>query len=249
MRILKISLILLSLITAGISCQPVKEKKFPGTDTLKIQTNAGMSGPLIEILFIKGPEHNHPLMAAWIEDTNHRYLQTLYVSRSIGTGIFPKKQTRAGAWEPGEQRRPAALPVWSHAYGYRSNDGLYLPDPLHPLPDAVTGATPRGNFLLQSPVRGDLPDVADLYFEINQSWDWNHYWHNNAFPGDKEYATSAQPSLVYQARINLRPGSGPYEMKVLGHGHPSGQDGVVVRDVSTFTTALQIAKKISVVIK
>jgi len=249
MKRIILPLAVLSFIILGGSCHPVKEKTPSITDTLTIITNQTGSGVTVDLHFTKGTEHNHPLMAVWIEDTNHHYLQTLYVSRSIATGIYPKKITDAGAWAPGEQRRPAALPVWSHAYGYVSTDGLFLPDPAHPVPDAYTGATPQGDFELRAKTEKGTPKIVDLYFEINQSWDWNETWHNSAFPGDNEYATSAQPSLVYHARIALLSGTGPYWLEPNGHGHPSGKDGKTYSDLSTFTTALQIAKKITVVIK
>jgi hypothetical protein len=37
-----------------------------------------------------------------------------------------------------------------------------------------------------------------------------------------------------------------YIMQPIGHSHPSGKDGEMVRDLSTLTTALQIADSIVV---
>ncbi len=214
-----------------------------------IRTNLNGDGPMIEIQFFRGEEHNHPLIAAWVEDTNRKYIQTLFISESIATSIFDHSKNPAGKWEPGEVRRPAALPVWSHAYGYVSSDGYYLPDPQHKAPDAVTGPTPSADFKLEALTNKPLPSVIDVYLELNQSWDWNHYWNNHAFPGDKAYESSAQPSLIYRARIELNKIPVSMEMQIVGHGDFSGRDGLIYKETETMTTALEIAKKILVQIK
>ncbi len=63
--------------------------------------------------------------------------------------------------------------------------------------------------------------------------------------GDKEYKTSSQPALVYAADIDTNT-TAEVEMKPIGHSHYSGKDGSLTTDLSTITTALKIAKHISV---
>jgi hypothetical protein len=82
--------------------------------------------------------------------------------------------------------------------------------------------------------------------EINQPWDWNEYWTNTKYPEDENYKTSSQPSLVYRVTIDLNSGVKEYSMKPVGHGHYSGMDGSLTTDLSTLTTALEIAKSITV---
>ena len=53
-----------------------------------LKTNEGFKSLPITVVFDAGPAHNHPLMAIWIEDTGGRYLETLYVAKSIGV-VFP----------------------------------------------------------------------------------------------------------------------------------------------------------------
>ena len=169
------------------------------------------------------------------------------MSACFGKGIFDhSKKNHEGKWEPGELRRPAALPVWSHAYGYLSKDGYYLPDPEHPVSDAISGPTPPGDFILESKTSQGLPQTVDIYLELNQSWDWNHYWNNNAFPGDQAYESSAQPSLVYKARIHLNQNADGIPMQLAGHGHYSGRDGNIYPETGNFTTALKIAGSITI---
>lgn len=199
--------------------------------------------------FEKGNKHNYPLMALWITDTNNNYLQTLYVAESIARGIFKHGETSTGKWLPGPIRRPAALPVWAHSRGVPEDDSLFLPTVNTPIADAYTGATPLNDFVIHLKVQDTSVHIFNVYFEINQSWDWNEYWTNNKFPDDEDYKTSCQPSLVYHARINTEDSQGIYELKLIGHGHYSGDDGEIYPDLSTFTTALEITAKAYVVLR
>ncbi len=200
----------------------------------------------LEILFERGKEHNHPLMAIWIEDLDSNYIQTLYVAKSIAKGVFRHGDPSTGRWKPGPIRRPAALPYWGHQRGVQAGDGYFIPDQDDPMPDALTGATPKNNFVLQSHTPADVNHKFRLLFEINQSWNWNEYWTNNKFPDDEHYMTSSQPAIVYEAFIDLEDGKYEYEMKAIGHSHWSGKDGRLFTDLSTITTALEIAESIKV---
>jgi hypothetical protein len=211
--------------------------------------NPDGKGPQISFEFIKGKSFNSPLFAIWVEDEKGNFLQTLYVSESIGKGIFQHGQTSEGKWMPGEIRRPAALPYWGHRRGIRAADGLYLPDPKNPIPDAYTGPTPPGDFKLVSNMDIANPGKFTIYFEINQTWDWNEYWTNNKYPDDEEYKTSCQPAIVYRADIDMGNLSPLYEMKIIGHSHYSGKTGELFSDLSTLTTALHIAQNIKITVK
>ena len=246
--------VFLILLLTGIpvlfvnSCKTSRLSKLPDLfDTLYTSHNG--TGSTIELVFEKGKEHNYPLMAAWVTDTLNKNIQTLYVSESIAKGVFKHGESSKGKWLPGERRRPAALPVWSHNRGVKEMDGLYVPTIKTPIPDAYTGATPLTNFVLFSNLENNSIKVFDIYFEINQTWDWNEFWTNNKYPQDEEYKTSCQPSLVYYARINLNENQKEYDLKLIGHGHYSGADGRIFPDVSTFTTALEITSRVYVVIR
>ncbi len=213
-------------------------------DTL--QTHYHPAGYPLTLTFTRGEEHNHPLMAVWIEDLDSNYMQTLYVAESIGKGVFRHGDASTGRWKPGPVRRPAALPYWGHQRGVRADDGYYLPTREDPVPDAVTGATPKNSFVLKSHTPGEDLRRFRLLFEINQSWNWNEYWTNSKFPDDEHYMTSSQPAIVYQAIIDLDDGQDKYELTPIGHSHWSGKDGRLFTDLSTITTALEIAGPISV---
>jgi len=211
-----------------------------------IKTNIEATGTEITLNFSKGSAHNYPMMAAWLEDENGNYLQTLYVNQSVAKGYFNYADKKEGEWKPGPLVRPAALPVWSHKRGVKSDEGHYMPTQNSPMPDAVTSATPKAGFILESKSDKQLTGKFRVMFEINQSWDWNEFWTNNKFPDDDEYKTSAQPSVVYAVEIDPENPQDSYEMKPIGHGHYSGKDGSINSDLKTITSALKIADKITV---
>ncbi|MFW5644973.1 MAG: hypothetical protein ACOCZL_03590 [Bacteroidota bacterium] len=241
------SLFFLLIITTIFGACKSKKIQVQPPDIYLYNTNAG--GPQITIHFKKGKAHNHPLMAIWIEDMQGNFEQTLYVAESIGKGVFQHGDASSGKWMPGELRRPAALPVWSHRRGIQADDGLYLPTPEDPVPDAITGPTPPQSFIIKSKLEN--PDLRQflVFFEINQTWDWNEFWTNNKYPDNQEYKTSAQPALVYKAIVVLNSGLKEYPMKLVGHSHYAGEDGRIYEDLSTFTTALRIAEEIKVIVE
>jgi len=242
------------LMTMVHSCSPTRE---PG-QVLHRRTLLEDSAPEVirtfptgferpvEIVFHRGRAHNHPLMAIWLEDMDGNYLQTLYVAESIGKGYFRHGDPSSGRWMPGPVRRPAALPYWGHQRGIQAPDGYYLPTREDPVPDALTGPTPSGSFVLASSLPPGDGTPVRILLEINQSWDWNRHWTNNKFPEDPHYKSSSQPALVYEAVI--QPGDSPREvpMQPIGHSHWSGASGELFPGLETLTTALEIAREIVV---
>lgn len=207
------------------------------------------SGSTLVINFQKGKEFNHPLFALWLADEDGKYIQTLYVSESIGKGVFVHGKIDEGQWKPGEIERPAALAYWVHQRNFRNEKNGLLPTPQTPVIDAYTGATPQNSFILEVTTEQVLKGKYKLMLELNQSWDWNSYWHNNRYPDDEEYKTSCQPAIIYSADINTEDSDEEIILKPLGHSHYSGADGTLYKDLSTLTTALKIAKIITVKIK
>ena len=239
--------ILMVIIPAVITqaYEPQKRRKAPVV-AQKITTNISGLGVAMELFFTSGEEFNHPLMAVWLETVDGEYIQSLYVAESMAKGFFSYGDKSSGKWQPGVVRRPAALPYWSHQRGVQEADGLYIPTTTTPLPDAYSGATPKGDFTLNTRSDKPLNGKFRVVFEINQSWDWNEYWSNNKYPDDPEYKTSSQPSVVYAVTIDPNSDITEYFMNPIGHGHYAGADGVLYTDLSTITTALCIAEAIKI---
>jgi hypothetical protein len=243
--------LLFAIVVLSVSCKNMKTAPADGESAEMINLDSGKLVPEVLIVdFTKGKFHNHPLMAVWAEDLHGNYLETFFVAKSIGTGIFDKASGGGGKWLPGPVRRPAALPYWAFKRGVKEADGLYIPTPQTAIPDAIAGATPKSDFrLIAKPTLPNFPKVFNLLFEINQSWDWNQYWTNSMFPDEPEYKTSSQPSLILSVRVNLDKKDKVLFLNPIGHGHYSGKNGELFTDVSTLTTALEIAQKITVTVK
>jgi len=236
--------IIVSIIIILFSCKTSKVAEQQEKEYLS--ANPAGKGAEIILDFQKGKEHNHPSFVIWAEDMNGKYIQTLFITVSLGTGVFGHGDASSGKWMPGEIIRPAAIPYWAHKRGIKGDDGLFMPSKNNPIPDIYTGATPSGNFEVRTRFDEIPPKIFRILFEINQTWDWNEYWTNNKYPDDDEYKTSCQPALVYLAEIDMDNLKETYEMKVIGHSHFSGKTGELFTDLSTITTALDIAKVINI---
>lgn len=239
---------LLAAISPEMQAQKKKGKHTQIIDTLYINYNQDLIK--IELTFIEGQSHNHPTFAIWLEDKDGSYIETLFVTEYISSGVFGYADAGDWSWknEKGEALRPAALPYWSHKRNVISRDSLFIPTPENPIPDAISSATPRSNFVLRTSSSYNLPDTFNILLEINQTWDWNEYWTNSKFPNDKDYKTSSQPSIIYAGEIDFAEARDKIGLKPIGHGHYSGKNGKLYTDLSTFTTALKIASEITVTI-
>jgi hypothetical protein len=248
------SLIVAALLFASIwlvsdaAAQWFKKTAKP-EEHITLVTNPGGEGPELDVTFIKGSGFNHPLMVFWIEDLEGNYIQTLYVSRSIARGVYDYGDKHTGRWMPGEISRPAALPYWAHKRNILNDIGNYMPKPGFEVADAYSGATPKASFTLETRPDKSVSGKFRILMEINQTWDWNRYWTNNKFPGDKEYRTSSQPAVVYAAELDPQEKCVEVVMKPIGRSHHSGADGRLYSDLETLTTALQIASEVRVKLK
>ena len=239
------------IFAATIFLAGCASKKNITTESEIISTSPEIINTKLEFVLTTGKSHNHPSFAIWVEDLDGNYIETLYVTQYFAKGVFGHGETSPGKWknEPGEVRRPAALPYWSHKRNIKATDGLYAPSPETAVPDALTGATPKGNFTLNtgSKVTGDK--MFKVLVEINQPWDSNDYWSNNKFPENLNYNTSLQPALVYEATISPESSKTEYLLSPVGHSHPAGETGELFTDISSITTAREIFSKIAVSVK
>jgi hypothetical protein len=252
-NILRLTILSIIIAVSLSSCKPGgegKSSKARKQDSIvMITSNVEGTGSSIEIEMIKGKAHNHPTFAIWLADTNGRCLQTLFVTKALGEGIYQHGDKSGGKWKPGEVRRRAALPYWTHKWNIKNEYGSYEPTPRNKVPDAFTGATPAGSFRLSTRSDNALNGKVKIFMEINQPWDWNEYWTNALYPNDIDYKASCQPAVVYSAIVDMdNPGS-KIEMRPVGHSHYSGNTGELFPDLSSITTALHIAAQITVSVK
>ncbi len=191
-----------------------------------------------------GNQHNHPTFAVWLETVDGQFLQPLFVTKSLATGTYQNADAGDKRWkrEPGEARRPASLPYFLHKRGIKNQEGTFLPTPQKPIADSYTGATPLVSTILQISPEKPLSGKYKILVEINQPWDFNAVWYNDKIPGNVDYLTSAQPSLVYMVEIDTENLHEEYFLNPIGHGDPTGATGKLFTDISGHTTARDIFK-------
>ncbi|MFA9391415.1 MAG: hypothetical protein ACERKD_16520 [Prolixibacteraceae bacterium] len=242
------NIFILLIFATTILIYGCKDTKMSATSTDHLVSNQSGDGVSLTIQFYKGKYLNHPTFAFWIEDSDGKYIETLFVTRFLATGMYGHGSLGEGKWDnkPGEAKRPATLPYWLHKRGIMADGKTYLPTADNPVPDAITGATPQNDFILKTKSTKALPDKFNLMMEINQPWDWNQYWNNNLFPNDADYKTSCQPALVYSVSIDQNNLKSEYYLNPIGHSHYSGQDGELYTDLSTITTAKEIVHKVKI---
>ena len=212
---------------------------------------------LLVSLELKRAKHFwHPQIAVWTEDENGNYLETLFVTKATAKGLFSGGRTKDNFKELDREtikdkhafRRVNALPVWSHKRGVEYPDGMMVPSYANPLPDGMTGATPLGNFILQSSV--DYEQAFTIKLEINVAFDDNEYYSEFDFADDEIFHNGTgqlgQPSLVFQSKVDNLMEKSYYIMNLEGHGHHSARDGLIYSDVSKLSTALEIVEYIVV---
>jgi len=247
---MKGKLLFILLITSAIlvSCQ---QKKIADQPLSVIQTNKGVTGIPIEIKFLSGRNHNHPTFSFWVEDLEGNFIETLYVTQYLAKGIFGHGSLGEGKWDskPGPAKRPSTLPYWLHKRLENSDDKTLMPSPENPIPDAITGATPPNDFILETVIDKPVAQKFRIMMEINQPWDWNEYWNNGLHPEDFNYSVSCQPALVYSVVIDKNQPGKDFYLNPIGHSHYSGQNGELFTDISTLTTAKEIVNKVCVRIK
>ncbi|MFC0875703.1 hypothetical protein ACE01N_03870 [Saccharicrinis sp. FJH2] len=207
-----------------------------------------VDGTPFEIDVTSGKGHNHPTFVIWLEDVEGNFLKTIFITKSYASGIYGHAALTDSTWsnKSGQSYRPASLPYWSFKKGFI--DGKFLiPEKEHPYVDGFTGATPKGDFSIESQLPKD--GKYRILLEVNQTWDWNRYWTNNKYPDNRDYKSSAQPSAIYAVTVDINDPMPFYIMNPIGHGQYAGEDGRLYTDLSTMTTALEIFDRIEVKIK
>jgi len=241
-----ILLIITSFTLFGFTNPESKKKKKKTANPTIVETNINGKGYQLELSFEAGEAHNHPTMAIWIEDLEGNFIQPLYVTKSFAQGVYKYGKQEGQQWVSGRKLYQAALPYFIHKWG---RNKAMIPSENHPIPDAYSGATPDADFILKTKTNKKSTEKFKLMIELNQTWDFNEYWHNAKFPDNKDYKTSCQPSIIYAVEIDAANPMDMYVMNPIGHGHYSGDDGKLYTDISTLTTAKAIAERIEVRLK
>lgn len=202
-------------------------------------TNDEINGESISVEVRMNKPTQTPTVAIWLEDAKGNYLEELYVSQKLARQSFINFN---------HKRRPEALPVWTHRRGIKAKDGLYVPDEESAIVDGISGATPKTNWILNSKLHKAFDSIR-VFLEINQSFDWNEYYNENAFPDDMVYSGPGkvgQPALIYATKLMPFKKGEIEKMRLIGRGHHSGKNGKIYGDLDKLTSALEIVDRILV---
>lgn len=177
-------------------------------------------------------------LAVWLEDDSGQFVETVYVSRKVGQKGLGNRG--GGLDDKRGGSRFSSLPVWANKQGIDYGDGNYHPTGDHPLPDAISGASPKaGEFILQHRLEKPLPEGNYHYFvEVNKSFDDNEHHNYSWYRG--------QPSVVWKGKLSVggKPVAG--SAAIIGHGHPAGADGIINPDISTLTSARELIQSVKI---
>jgi hypothetical protein len=173
-----------------------------------------------------------PQIAVWMEDTLGKFLGTVYVTAGFGAQKWKFYKPKADSCF-----RPMCMPYWLNRYIAAGNAA---PTAAHPLPDAVTGATPTGGFTIKL-IAPDGVNGFKLFAEWNRSFD-----NNETFSKEKS-SFNGQPSVVACALVNFQDSLRIADtLKVIGRGGETGSDGKLYSDTDKLTSALKVFDKIVV---
>ena len=258
-------------LKAADKAQHIKETIY-SEHRAKTPTSVGQT---ITIELKKGPYFMWPQYAFWLETLEGEFVQPLYVTRSIATNQFTNKVTKVnpeqvfnshlmvgdnpiaqtalqGEQEPStkdSRMRPESLPVFLHQLGKVSSSGYFLPADNTLQIDGYSGATMMNNFIYHVQIAQKLAGKYRIRFEINHSFDYNTYYSSDRFPDDKVYSGdgySAQPSVIYESVIDFANPNELMKMQLVGHGHHSGKNGMLYKNTTKLTTALELVDRILV---
>lgn len=215
--------------------------------------------PLLTVDFLKGKHFWNPQVAIWLEDSTGQYLETLLVTTSTARGLFYSGRSASNFKASDEvktersdpTRRVDALPYWSHKRGHRYDDGFFSPPPEEPLPDGISGATPKSNFLFKAGTESiSRLNAFRIMVEVNVAFDENEYYSEYDFPEDGLYhggtGLLGQPSIIYSSIIKKTDTDNYYLLHEIGRGHHSGATGEIFNDLNTLTTAHHIVERLVV---
>jgi hypothetical protein len=189
-------------------------------------------------LFLGLTYQSTPQMAFWVEDMAGNYIETLYVTGKIASSNFRSSDIS----DAEVRRRPESLPFWSHKRGIKDTDGLMVPKENNTDLDGVTSATPGGHYDIHTTAQLNKPFFRVL-LEINRSYDFNNYYHPQRYPDDPVYSgsgSSGQPSVIYATTISSSTAGQVQLFEAIGHGHHSGENGILYTDMAGIDSAFEL---------
>lgn len=171
-----------------------------------------------------------PQMALWIESMDGSQVKTLWVSSRLARGVWVGKVVC-----------PTALPHWISRRDIESNGGI--PSFLRPLPDGITGATPKENLKVYATV--DPDSEWRYYLELNVSGDYNETFKASKSNGTPDPDGNGQPSLIYSGIVRAVSGWSD-TAQLVGRTEQMVAIPDILPDIQGYTTADKVLKELKV---
>ncbi len=165
----------------------------------------------IQVQIHLGPKstgENWYQLALWLEDENGNYVDTLYVTSSVGLEGLGNGYMKIFGITIREA--PGSLPVWAHSRNVTYGDSYY-PTKKQPLPDAMTSATIKASEFMKS------FNLSNDVVRMPEEQTWHCLLEINVSRDDT-------PSMVYRATVTPD-GPGKVPFVFAGYGEENGRDG------------------------
>jgi hypothetical protein len=222
-------MILLLLEFALVSCRsPVGDKTKIGKEST---VNLAFHIDLNEKIYESTPYGNPPQMAIWLRNQEDGSVRTVMVTYRMGAGDWKGKTTCS-----------ICLPYWISCHN-RQTGASGPPTREHPVPDAITYATPKDQLIVNTSVP---KGTRWRYFiEVNVSGDFNTDFPKQSSDGRSDRDGNGQPSVVYGGTIEAVSGMTSKPV-VLGRTDQYEPVVKLTKNTEGITTALELLSTLTV---
>lgn len=172
-----------------------------------------------------------PQFAIWLESTSKPTIRTVWVTYGTGSGDWGDNIVR-----------PVSLPYWVSRWNQETQN---LGDPTleNSVVDAVTGATPKTVFMVETVV--EVGSIWDYFIEVNVSGDYNEVFPALKKDGTPDENGNGQPSIIYRGRIAASPGRQSIP-RLAGRTEQWQSVKYIIPDLKGITTAKDLLSDIKV---
>lgn len=172
-----------------------------------------------------------PQFAIWLEEASQKTIRTVWVTQGTGTGNWGRNIVR-----------PVSLPYWVSRWNLETQS-CGDPTSENPAVDAVTGATPKMDHVIE--IRVPVNSVWNYFVEINVSGDYNNVFSVDQTDGKRDLHGNGQPSIIYKGEITLLPGRKSVP-ELIGRTEQLHNVKHIINDMDGVTTAKKLLSSFEV---
>jgi hypothetical protein len=182
-------------------------------------------------IYTKSHYKKPPQFALWLQEVPKGTIHTVWVTSKTGTGDWGENVVRT-----------VSLPLWVSRWNLVTKSRSY-PTPEKPVINALTGATPKLDFTVESIVPAKR--LWNYFIEVNVSGDYNDAFPVSQKDGKRDRQGNGQPSIIYRGVITSSLGrrSSP---KLIGRTDQLQNVRYIINDLEGITTAKDLFSSIEV---